>query len=113
MQQIIADLNGAQKAGQKNSSDQFAKLEVMIAKIMSKMEEKLMPLPSGSHVVSAPNQFDLNNVDSPAPNANRKGVQAELTYFDPHLDLSRGEREVVTVGRHVYYRNVVLFVQCI
>ena len=35
----------------------------------------------------------------------------ELGYFDPHLDLSHGEKEVVTVRKDVYYRNVVFFVQ--
>ncbi len=37
--------------------------------------------------------------------------QADLGYFDPHLDRAHGEGEIVLVGKDVYYRNVVLFVQ--
>ncbi len=37
--------------------------------------------------------------------------QADLGYFDPHLDRAHGEGEVVSVGKDVYYRNVMLFVQ--
>lgn len=38
--------------------------------------------------------------------------QANLDYFDPHLDTkAHGVGEVVLVGKNVYYRNVVLFVQ--
>ncbi len=37
--------------------------------------------------------------------------QADLGYFDPHLDRVHEEGEIVSVGKDVYYRNVVLFVQ--
>ena len=37
--------------------------------------------------------------------------QADLGYFHPHLDRAHGEGEIVSVGKDVYYRNVVLFVQ--
>lgn len=37
--------------------------------------------------------------------------QADLGYFDPHLDKGHGEGEVVSVRKDLYYRNVVLFVQ--
>ena len=37
--------------------------------------------------------------------------QADLGYFDPHLDKAYEEGEIVSVGKDVYYRNVVLFVQ--
>ena len=37
--------------------------------------------------------------------------QANLGYFDPHLDRAHGKGEIVLVGKDVYYRNVVLFVQ--
>lgn len=35
-----------------------------------------------------------------------------MGYFDPHLDQIYGEGEIVLVEKDVYYRNVVLFVQC-
>ena len=37
--------------------------------------------------------------------------QADLEYFDPHLDRAHGKGEIVSVGKDVYYKNVVLFVQ--
>lgn len=36
--------------------------------------------------------------------------QADLGYFDPHLDKAHGESKVISVGKDVYYRNIVLFV---
>ena len=61
----------------------------------------------------------------PDPNASSKALpptdlqsratdrwnQSDLGYFDPHLDKAHGEGEIVSVGKNVYYRNVVLFVQ--
>lgn len=37
--------------------------------------------------------------------------QANLGYFDPHLDRAHGEGEIVSIGKDIYYKNVVLFVQ--
>ena len=37
--------------------------------------------------------------------------QADLGYFDPHLNRAHGEGEIISIGKDVYYRNVVLFVQ--
>ena len=37
--------------------------------------------------------------------------QADLGYFDLHLDRAYGKGEIVSVGKDVYYRNVVLFIQ--
>ena len=38
--------------------------------------------------------------------------KADLGYFDPHLDdKAHGTGEVVSVGKDVYYQNVVLFTQ--
>lgn len=36
--------------------------------------------------------------------------QTDLGYFDPHLDKAYGKGEVVSVGKDVYYRNVIFFV---
>lgn len=35
----------------------------------------------------------------------------DLGYFDPHLDKSYGEREIVTVGKDLYFRSVILFIE--
>lgn len=37
--------------------------------------------------------------------------QANLGYFDPHLDRAYGKGEIVLIGKNVYHKNVVLFVQ--
>lgn len=37
--------------------------------------------------------------------------QADLGYFDPHFDRAHGEGEIVSLGKEVYYQNLVLFVQ--
>lgn len=37
--------------------------------------------------------------------------QADLGYFDPHLNRAHREGEIISVGKDVYYRNVVLFLQ--
>ena len=49
--------------------------------------------------------------DSLPKNTSERWNQADLGYFDPHLDRAHGEGEIVLVGKDVYYRNVVLFVQ--
>lgn len=39
-------------------------------------------------------------------------TQADLGYFDPHLDeKAHGLGDIVSVGKDVYYQNVVLFIQ--
>lgn len=48
---------------------------------------------------------NTNNNDDSRWNA------ADLGYFDPHLDKSYGEGEIVTVGKNVYYRSPILFVK--
>lgn len=42
---------------------------------------------------------------------NGKWNATEIGYFDPHLDKSYGDGEIVTVGKDVYYRSVLLFVE--
>lgn len=42
---------------------------------------------------------------------NKRLNQAELGYFNPHLNRTHGDREVVSVEKEVYYKNVVLFIQ--
>ena len=36
---------------------------------------------------------------------------SDLGYFDPHLDKSYGEGEIVTVGKDTYFRSVILFIE--
>lgn len=44
-------------------------------------------------------------------NTTKKSNQADLSYFDPHLDRAYKEGEIVLVGKNIYYRNVILFRQ--
>lgn len=50
-------------------------------------------------------------IDSLPKNTTERWNQANLGYFDPHLDRAHREGIIVLVGKDVYYRNVVLFVQ--
>lgn len=48
----------------------------------------------------------------PAGNGGTAGWNAaDMGYFDLHLDKLYGESEIVSVGKDIYYRNVILFVE--
>ena len=49
--------------------------------------------------------------DSLPKGSTQRWNQADLGYFNPHLDRAHREGEIVSVGKDVYYRNVVLFLQ--
>ncbi len=53
----------------------------------------------------------LSGGDSLLKASTERWNQADLGYFEPHLNRAHGEGEMVLVGKDVYYRNVVLFVQ--
>lgn len=53
----------------------------------------------------------LISAEMPTKASTKRWNQAELGYFDPHLDKAHGEGEVMSVEKNVYYRNVVLFVR--
>lgn len=38
--------------------------------------------------------------------------QANWGYFDPHLDRVHGKGVIVLVGKDMYYRNIIFFLQC-
>lgn len=52
-----------------------------------------------------------SSTDSLLKASNKRWNEADLGYFDPHLDRAYSEGEIVSVGKDVYYRNVILFVQ--
>lgn len=39
--------------------------------------------------------------------------QSDLDYFNPYFDRSHSNGEIVLVGKDIYYKNVVLFIQCL
>ena len=49
--------------------------------------------------------------DSLPKTSTERWNQVNLGYFDLHLDRAYGEVKIILVGKDVYYRNVVLFVQ--
>lgn len=65
--------------------------------------------PSPPHGTT-PNVY-LGNNSLPKTIPERRN-QANLGYFNPHLDRAHRESEILLVEKDVYYRNVVLFVQC-
>lgn len=55
-------------------------------------------------------------INQPVPLAIDSGSKeqwnaSDIGYFNPHLDASYSEGEIVTVGKEIYYRNVYLFVK--
>lgn len=79
------------------------------------MIEKSLLLRESSSTTPSPNPDAtpkaLLSSDSLPKTTTKKCNQANLDYFDPHLDRAHGESEIVSVGKNVYHRNVVLFVQ--
>lgn len=50
--------------------------------------------------------------DDSLPKASiKRWNQADLGYFDSQLDRAHGKDEIVSVGKDVYYKNVVSFIQ--
>lgn len=43
--------------------------------------------------------------------ATKRWNQADLSYFDLHLNRVHGKGKIIFVGKDIYYRNVVFFVQ--
>ncbi len=86
--------------------------EEMLA--LREMIEKSLLLKDSASSTSPP---DLNASSKLSPLADlpskstERWNQADLGYFDPHLDRAHGEGEIVSLGKDMYYRNVVLFVQ--
>lgn len=57
--------------------------------------------------VTAKSSFSINIL----PKVSIKSLnQANLSYFDPHLDKRYSESKIVLVTKDVYYNNIVLFV---
>lgn len=86
--------------------------EKMLA--LRKMIEKALLLRESGSSTPLPDPKAFSKLFPPADlpsKSTKKWNQADLGYFDPHLDKVHGEGEIVFVDKDVYYRNVVLFVQ--
>ena len=53
----------------------------------------------------------LTQLSTLVPMQRQDGTQQILDYFDPHLDKSHGEGRIITVGKDIYYRSAILFVE--
>ena len=97
---------------------------IAIADIQVKHEREMLSLQEiikkslllrGSPSTTPPPNPDTTLKAHPSANSLSKTTterwnQADLDYFDPHLDRAHSEGEIVLVGKDVYYKNVVLFV---
>ena len=81
---------------------------------LRKMIEKSLLLRDSPLTTPPPDPNTSAKVSTPPDNPTKtaeKWNQADLGYFNPHFDKAHGEEEIVSVGKDVYYRNVILFVQ--
>lgn len=95
-----------------------------VAAIQTKHESKMLSpremiekslLLSDSPLTTPPPNLDASaKMSTPADNPIKtaeKWNQANRGYLDPYLDKAHGKEEIVSIGKNVYYRNVVFFVQ--
>lgn len=77
------------------------------------IEKTLSPNPSPSPLtpLADPGIFPKSSLLPESSLKNERWNQAKLGYFNSHLDGAHGKGEVVSLGKEVYYKNVVLFVQ--
>lgn len=81
---------------------------------LHEMIEKSLFLKDSSLTTLPPNPNSSAKMSTPPDNPTKTAErwnQADLGYFDPHPDKAHGEEEIVSVGKNIYYKNVVLFVQ--
>ena len=93
-------------SAQTKHKEEMLALCKMIEKALLLRESGSSTLPSDSNASSKL----FPSADLPSKSTKRWN-QANLGYFEPHLNRAHGEGEIVSVEKDVYYRNVVLFVQ--
>lgn len=94
------------------ASAQTKHKEKMLA-LREMIEKALLLRESGSSTpLLDPNASSKLSLPADLPSkSTKRWNQADLGYFNSHLDKAHEEGIVVSVGKDVYYRNVVLFVQ--
>ena len=90
----------------KHESEMLSLREMIEKSLFLRDSQSATPLPDPNATPKS-----LPSGDSLPKASTKRWNQADLGYFDPHLDRAHGEGEVVSIGKNVYYRNVVLFVQ--
>lgn len=103
---VTSAVAAAMASAQTKHKEKMLALRKMIEKTLLLRESgsSTPPLdPNASSKLSSP-------ADLPSKSTKRWN-QADLGYFNPHLDKAQGEGIVISVGKDVYYRNIVLFVQ--
>lgn len=91
---------------QAKHEEEMLALQTIIAKSLL-LKEFLSAVPP-PNLVATPKVHP--SADSLPKTIRERWNQADLVYFDPHLDRVHEEGEIVSVGKDVYYRNIVLFV---
>lgn len=106
-QQAITDLTERQDAIYVKLDEKFKSMRLMFEALMES-RPAASPKPKLSQHQSPSLSPDLTSEYQPCM---ERWNQADLSYFDPHLD-EKAHRpgKVVSMGKDVYYRNVVLFV---
>lgn len=95
---------------QSKHKDDIQSLQFMLEKFFSKGWEILLPTIEPNIDLLTIFLSLIKTTSTPKPLAERWN-QANLGYFNPLLDKVHGEYKIVWVGKDIYYRNVVLFVQ--
>ena len=111
IQQAISELNKKQDANYSKLDKKFESLRAMFKGFVASNRSSSPKLkPSQPSPLSHHSEPFV--IPSEQPTRGERWNQADLGYFDPHLDdKADGAREVVSVGMDVYYRNIFLFTQ--
>lgn len=103
MTSIVATIFAVIQAKHK---DKTLSLYEMIKKsLLLRDSPSATPLPNPDATAKAPTPSNASS------KVTERWNQSNLNYFDPYLDKTYKDRKIVLVGKDVYYKNVVLFVQ--
>lgn len=90
----------------KHESKMLSLHELIKKSLLLSNSSSSTPLPDPDVVANAyPSTNSLSKASTERWN------QADLGYFDLHLNRAHGKGKIVSVGKNVYYKNVVLFLQ--
>lgn len=96
------------KKSQKKINAQIAGLTTLIERLLSFSIEKPPFFSLSDYPILLLPHTDKNHL---VLKSDKKWVQTKLGYFDLHLNMAYRKKKVITVGRNIYYQNIVLFVQ--
>lgn len=110
----ITNLTDKYNTHQTNLDEKFESFYIMLenlepSKALSSLWHKATQPPFTSLVDLSPTSaYEMFGNQAPH---NKRWNQANLGYFDPHLDVSYEIGEIVLLSKKVYFWNVVVFIQ--